>query len=230
MQQARALYRRVRSAPEGFRLESVLAEMRIDLNVLPSDFQRIPAKGPLVAVTNHPFGVLGGMALAVLLSRVRSDVRVVADSLLAGIPELHQHCFFLDPVHTPASAVRNLNALKRAEEWLRTGGALAVFPAGDAPHIDTRRGKIPNLVRETVAARLVRKTGASALPVYCCGGKSGVFQTLGSIHPQLRALFLLQEFLQCREKPTKLRIGKPIPFELITGLDNDEEATEHPLR
>jgi putative hemolysin len=227
MRQARALYRRVRSAPEGFRLEAVLAEMKIDLDVLSSDFQRIPVKGPLVAVANHPFGVLEGIALAVLLSRQRSDVRVVSDSLLAGIPELHQHCFFVDPAHTPASAMQNQNALKLAEEWLRKGGALAVFPASDASHIDNRRGKIPNLVRKTVAARLVRKTGASALPIYFCGRKSMVLQTLGSIHPQLRALFLLQEFLQYREKPMKLRIGKPIPFELITSLDNDEEATEY---
>ena len=77
MQQARDLYRRVRSAPQGFRLEALLAEMKIDLNVKASDFDRIPAKGPLVAIANHPFGVLDGAILAVNLGNDADTVGAV---------------------------------------------------------------------------------------------------------------------------------------------------------
>src|SRR5215468_4922111 len=97
MAEVRALYQRVRSAPDGFRLETLLREMQVDLQVQPADLERIPTKGPLVAVANHPFGVLDGAALGVLLSRVRPDVRVMTNSLLEGIPELRDHCFFVDP-------------------------------------------------------------------------------------------------------------------------------------
>ena len=77
MEQARELYRRVRSAPPGFRLEALLAEMKVKLDVQPADLERIPIKGPLLAVANHPFGVLDGAALAVLLLRVRPDVKIL---------------------------------------------------------------------------------------------------------------------------------------------------------
>ncbi len=50
---------------------------------------------------------------------------------------------------------------------------------------------------------------------------------LGLINPKLRTLFLLQEFLQQREKDVHVRIGGAIPSELIANLDSDEEATEY---
>ncbi len=79
VQQTRDLYERVRSAPQGFQLEVLLAEMKINLDVQSADLDRIPAKGPLVAVANHPFGVLDGAALTVLLSRIRPDVKILTN-------------------------------------------------------------------------------------------------------------------------------------------------------
>ena len=227
MEQARALYRRVCAAPQGFRLEALLQEMKIDLEVHPADLERIPAKGPVVAVANHPFGVLDGAVLSVLLSRVRPDVKVLANSLLAGIPGLEQYCFFVDPFHTPASADKNLKSLKESIAWLRGGGALAVFPAGEVSQWNVREAQVTDPAWNTIAARLVRKTAAAALPVYFCGRNSMTFQLLGLIHPRLRTLFLLQEFLQQHEKQVRVRIGNPIPSELIASLDSDEEATEY---
>src|SRR5208282_4819158 len=186
MQQARELYQRVRTAPPGFRLEALLAEMKIKLEVQLSDLDRIPVKGPLVAVANHPFGVLDGAALAVLLSRVRADVKILTNSLLKDIPQLHSHCIFVDPFHTPSSVDKNVKPLKEAMEWVRGGAALAVFPSGEVSAWNVREGQITDPTWSTVAARLVRKTGATALPVFFCGRNSGTFQLLGLINPRLR--------------------------------------------
>jgi putative hemolysin len=225
MEEARNLYQRVRSAPQGFRLETLLAEMEVALEVRSSDFERIPAKGPLVAVANHPFGVLDGAALGVLLSRVRSDVKVLTNSLLEGIPELHEHCIFVDPFES--SSQRNLRGLKQAFAWLRQGGALAVFPAGEVSQWNVRQGQVTDPAWNHVAARLVRKTGASALPVYFCGHNSATFQLLGLINPHLRTLMLLQEFLQQRGSRMKVRVGNSISTELIANIPSDEEATKY---
>ena len=227
MEQARELYQRVRTAPSGFQLEALLAEMKVKLEVQLSDLERIPIKGALVAVANHPFGVLDGVALAVLLSRVRSDVKILTNSLLEGIPELHEHCIFVDPFHNPSSTDKNVKPLKQAMEWLRKGGALAVFPAGEVSQWNVREAQITDPEWSAVAARLVRKTGAGALPVYFCGRNSVTFQLLGLVNPRLRTLFLLQEFLQQRKKNVKVRIGGAIPHELVANLDSDEEATEY---
>src|SRR5208337_5091098 len=111
-------------------------------------------------------GVLDGAALAVLLSRVRPDIKILTNSLLQGIPELHGHCIFVDPFHAPSSADKNVKPLKQALGWLRQGGALGVFPAGEVSQWNLREAQVTDPAWNTVAARLVRKTGASALPVY----------------------------------------------------------------
>ncbi len=227
MAEVRELYESVRSAPDGFRLETLLEQMHVDLQLQPADLERIPAKGPLVAVANHPFGVLDGAALGVLLSRVRPDVRVMTNALLEGIPELREHCFFVDPFHSESSVERNLKALKQAIDWLRRGGALAVFPAGEVSQLNVGRAQVADPAWNTIAARLIRKTGASALPVFFCGRNSVTFQLLGLIHPRLRTLVLMQEFLQQRGKKLEVRVGTSIPPELIAGIEDDREATEY---
>jgi putative hemolysin len=156
--------------------------------------------------------------------------------MLESIPELHEHCIFVDPFRSSSSSSssssyksvdKNVKPLKQAMEWLRQGGALAVFPAGEVSHWNVREAQVTDPSWSDVAARLVRKTGASALPVYFCGHNSARFQLLGLINPRLRTLFLLQEFLQQREKNVRIRIGKAIPSQLIANLEDDEEATEY---
>lgn len=227
IEQARDLYRRVRSAPPGFLLETLLAEMKINFEVESNGLNRIPTKGPIVAIANHPFGVLDGAILSVLLSRIRPDVRIVTNSLLASIPELHQYCVFVDPFGTGSSPGKNLKGLRHAFDWLRQGGALALFPAGEVSHLNVRHGQITDPLWSTTAARLIRRTGAATVPVYFAGANSVAFHLLGTVHPRLRTAFLLQEFLQQREKRIRVRTGKPIPNELIASLDSAEEATQY---
>ncbi len=227
MDQIRELYQRVRTVPQGFRLEALLAEMKIQLEIQPADVEHIPVKGALMAVANHPFGVLDGAVLGALLSRVRPDVKILTNSLLDGIPELQEHCIFVDPFRAPSSTERNVKPLKQALEWLRQGGALAVFPAGEVSQWDVRQGQVTDPAWNTVAARLACKAGASVLPVYFHGHNSVAFQLLGLINPRLRTVFLLQEFLQQRGTNVKMSIGGAIPFELIANFGTDEQATEY---
>ena len=109
--------------PKGFGLENLLAEMRVDLRVDAADMTRIPATGPVVVVANHPFGMLDGAVLAVLLTRVRPDVKVMTNYLLRDVPELARHCIFVNPFENGA-AIRggddtNRRAVREALAWLQ---------------------------------------------------------------------------------------------------------------
>jgi putative hemolysin len=223
----RELYQRVRESSDGFRLENLLAEMRVELRVDAADSARIPAMGPVVVVANHPYGVLDGAILTVLLTRVRPDVKVMTNSLLGDVPELQQHCIFVDPFQTDRSVEANRRALKEALGWLQRGGMLAVFPAGEVSHMQLPQAQIADPVWNQTAIRLMRRTGASALPVYFCGRNSVGFQLLGMIHPRLRTAFLLQEFLQQEGKAVEVRVGSGITNDSIAGLSDDGQAIEY---
>lgn len=223
---ARDLYRRVQESPEGFRLENLLAEMRIELRIDPADQARIPGAGPAVVLANHPYGMLDGAILTVLLTRVRSDVKVLTNFLLADIPELREHSIFVDSLHTDRSIESNRRALREAWNWLQQGGMLAIFPAGEVSHWQIPAAQIADPEWNSTAARLMRRTGASAVPVFFCGHNSLGFQLLSMVHPKLRASFLLQEFLQQEGKTVEVRVGSPIDSDTILGLE-DRQATEY---
>jgi putative hemolysin len=218
----RDLYRRVQQRPDGFRLENLLAEMRINIRIESADFARIPALGPVVVVANHPFGVLDGAILTSLLTRARADIKVLTNYLLGDVPELRQHCIFVDPFQTDRSIDANRKALREALGWLQRGGMLAVFPAGEVSHWQMPAGGVVDPHWNDTAVRLIRRTGAAALPVFFCGQNSVKFQVLGMIHPRLRSAFLLQEFFDQRGRTIEARVGSAIPPDAICALGDSQ--------
>lgn len=223
----RDLYDRVQRSPEGFRLQNLLSAMQIDLHLDPADQARIPAKGAVVVVSNHPYGVLDGAILTVLLTRVRPDVKLLTNYLLADVPELQRHCIFVDPFQTDHSFECNRRAMRDAMIHLRNGGMLAIFPAGEVSHWQIPGAQITDPLWNDTAARLTLRTGASALPVYFCGRNSVGFQILGMLHPKLRTAFLLQEFLQQEGKRFEVRVGSVVPAEALGALPDAREAIEY---
>jgi putative hemolysin len=224
VEKLRDVYRRVQQSRDGFRLDTLLSEMRVELRVDSAESARIPATGPVVVVANHPFGVLDGAILTVLLTRVRRDVKVVTNLLLSDVPELRRHCIFVDPFDTDRSVESNRHALKECLAWLRQGGILAIFPAGEVSHLQVPEAKIADPVWNDTAVRMARRTGSSVLPVFFCGHNSVGFQILGMLHPRLRTALLVQEFLQQEGKTIEVRIGSEISNRCIARIKDDREA------
>ncbi|MDZ7905751.1 MAG: hypothetical protein U5N55_08270 [Cypionkella sp.] len=61
--------------------------MGIDVQTPPEEIERIPKTGALVVVANHPHGLVDGMVMGEMLSRVRGDFKILTRSLLTGIDE-----------------------------------------------------------------------------------------------------------------------------------------------
>lgn len=227
LERVQELYRRAQQPVNRSILENVLAEMRVDYRVTDSDLARIPVIGPVIVTANHPFGLLDGAILGALLTRVRPDVKILTSFLLAGIPELHEHCIFVDPFGEAESVARNRSGVRRAIAWLSAGGMLAMFPAGEVSHIRLRHLDIADRQWNSMATRLARMTSATTLPVYLPGCNSAAFQALGFIHPQMRTAWLLNEFLQQTDRTVEVRIGSRIPTETLRSAGPDHEAANY---
>lgn len=224
MVKVRELYRRAQQPVNRSLLENVLAEMNVEYRLSETDRARIPASGPVVVTANHPFGILDGAILGAMLERVRPDVKIMTNSLLAGVPELQERCIFVDPFGNRDSACLNRRGAKQAIAWLRNGGMLAIFPAGEVSHVLLQRFEIADEKWSPAVARLIRMTGASALPVFFEGRNSVAFQTVGLIHPALRTAWLLNEFLQQTNKKVEVRVGSLISSETVCNAGTDHDA------
>jgi putative hemolysin len=208
-------------------IASLLALLEITINVDPAELRRIPPSGPVVAVANHPFGLLEGAALAHIFPQVRADVRILANSVLAAVPELREKCIFIDPFGRPNLAAANAGALRECLAWLRRGGVFVAFPAGEVAHLNWKDGILADPPWNPTVARLAQLAGAAALPIFFKGANSVLFQVASALHPRLRTASLPRELLNKRGRSVHLRIGRPISHATLRSFPDAREATEY---
>ena len=174
--------------------DRLLERLEIGYDFRKEDVDRIPASGPLLVVANHPFGLVEGLILTTVVSKVRPDVKMLANSLLSSVAALDRWIIPVNPFGGADAVRENQRPLRQSVSWLRSGGALIVFPAGEVATFQFPNLAITDPEWNTNVARLSRLTNASVLPVFFHGANSPAFHVAGLIHPRLRTVLLPHEF------------------------------------
>ncbi|HUP02987.1 MAG TPA: GNAT family N-acyltransferase [Bryobacteraceae bacterium] len=211
----------------GDALGGLISALGIEVRAGAEALSHIPAKGPAVVVANHPFGLLEGAVLTELLSKIRPDVRILANSLLAAIPELREKCIFVDPFGRKGLEAANALALRECLRWLRQGGMLAAFPSGEVAHVVWKRGVFHEPPWNPAIARIAQLGDAAAVPVFFKGANSVLFQLAGGVHAGLRTASLPRELLNKRGRSVEVRVGRPVSAALLKALPDAQAAIEY---
>ncbi len=227
LDKVRVLYQQAKQLEGGSIHDRLLESLQVTYRVHEEDLSRVPAQGPVVVVANHPFGILEGPILGSLMPRLRPDVKVMTNYLLSAMPELADFCIFVDPFGGKEAARANLRAMKEAIQWLKKGGMLVIFPAGEVSHWSARSRAVEDPQWSETVARLIEMTGAGALPMFFDGANSLPFQLLGMIHPRLRTVTLAYEFLKKRGTRVDIRFGRLIGADALAALGGAREVTEY---
>lgn len=206
--------------------EKCLRAMQVAYAISEDDLARIPKDGPVVVVSNHPFGGLDGIVIGALLTSVRDDAKLLANHLLGRMPEIRPWLIEVDPYETDLAKQTNLKPMREAISHLRKGGMLMSFPSGTVSHwqSDKRRVTDPPWLPNT--AKLAAKTGATVVPMHVVGLNSWVFQSFGLLHERVRTLLLPYEMVRRYRSTVQLRIGSPIPPRKLAEFDDPRELTE----
>jgi len=126
--------------------------------IVVSGAERIPARGPVVVVANHPNGLLDPVLIGIALRR---PVAMLAKSTLFtnAVGRAAMRAFLAIPVYRSMDAedtARNEETFERCRALLAQGGWLALFPEGTS-HSDSTLRPL-----KTGAARIVLSTEAAA--------------------------------------------------------------------
>jgi putative hemolysin len=157
---------------------------------------------------------------------IRRDYRIVSNFLLQRIRELQRVLFPVDPYETAGSRRRNVNQLKKLIQYLKDGGMIHVFPAGEVSSYKVSSRRIEDRDWNESFCRLIRRTEATVIPLYFHGRNSWLFQIAGMLNPYIRTAFLAREFVYPREKFIHYRLGKQIEPETIAGFSSDRELAQ----
>lgn len=211
-----------------FVFESVRNVLDIRLDVAKEAQQHIPDRGPVIVVANHPTGGMDGILLASYLQALRNDVKILSHLWFAGFEKLAQHMFFVVPQNRRNGTCReNLKSMKTTIRWLKKGGMLLVYPAGEVSYLQRKNFKIIDPPWQPGLTRLVLLTRSSVLPVYFKGRNSLFYQVISLLNPGLRRFLLARELLNKRGKTLQMKVGRAIPFEELAQFASDEEMTQY---
>ncbi|NVK25667.1 MAG: lysophospholipid acyltransferase family protein [Gammaproteobacteria bacterium] len=198
-------------------VEQVLEYFEFNSLVNDRELFNIPDEGKVVAIANHPIGSLDGLALLKLFSKIRPDVKVVANELLWTIKPLRS---MLLPVNNMAGNTPKEN-MRAIEEHVENGGALLIFPAGEVSRLSPK-GVMDGKWRSGFL-RFAKKTKAPVLPLHIDGKNSIFFYALSLLAKPISTLWLIDEMFKQKQRDIRIRIGKAIEYENYANLEIDKD-------
>ncbi|RED13759.1 lysophospholipid acyltransferase family protein [Pontivivens insulae] len=208
----------------------MLQRYGLDLDILAGDLADIPRDGPLVVVSNHPFGILDGLVLGHVLRETRQDFRIVAHKVFNKAEEINRIILPISFDPTKEAQRLNMDTRKAAISYLKQGGCIGIFPGGtvststddDAMPLDPRW--------RNFTAKMIVKSGATVVPLYFHGANSRRFQRASRLHYTLRMALLISEFKARVGRKVPIALGQPILPDQIRPYANDPTVLMEWLR
>lgn len=195
----------------------------IDLRV--EDGAAIPASGPTVIVANHPYGVIDGLVLCALMSRVRQDYKIITHRVLRQAPATMDKILPIDFDETEAALANNLQTRKDAEAFLAAGGAVVIFPSGAISLADNLIGTARDPEWKNFAAKLATKPGVVTVPFLFDGQNSPLFMAARKLSLVFAYSLMFREIVKLMGTTVSLTMRRPITAETLCAQGTRKDIT-----
>ncbi|WP_229801275.1 lysophospholipid acyltransferase family protein [Tateyamaria omphalii] len=196
--------------------------MGIDLTTPQEQLDRIPKEGPVIVVANHPHGMVDGMIFADLIGRVRPDYRILTRSLLTVIDEVAGSYMIPVPFpHDPDAQRKGVEMRAKAMAHLKEGGVVALFPSGVVATSETWWGPAVEAEWNVFTAQLIRRSGATVVPMRFPGANSRAYHIADKVSPMLRQGLLLHEIVRSCNKPQGPVVGHALDPQIVADFKDD---------
>jgi putative hemolysin len=189
--------------------DHLIENMGITIDVSPEQLENIPKEGGFVVVSNHPFGGIEGVMLLSAIAKVRPDFKLMANFILAHIPNLKECFFSVNPFEKNPEWKSSVGGIKGAIQHIAEGNGLGVFPAGEVSRYHGHDYP-EDLPWATSIARIIKNANVPVIPVFWEGRNSKWFYLVDKIHPMLGTARLTKELINKHDQCFNLQIGKPI--------------------
>lgn len=214
---------------EGF-FDSAIRLLKLSIDFDRAALDATPTQGPVLFISNHPYGVLDGITLTWLAMQVRPDIKVLAHAVLCQAHEARENLLPVDFSETREAREINVHSRLAAQKWLRDGHAIGIFPGGGVSTSEKPlKGPAVDLPWAPFTAKLLRASKATVMPIFFVGQNSRLFQLASHLSLTLRLSLVFRETARRIGTNLKVRVGRPIPFAELAHIE-DRAALVKELR
>ncbi len=196
----------------------------LSVKVAATGLERIPRKGRLIVVCNHPTGIADGIAVYDALKAIRPDLCFYANSDAHRIsPGLTDVLIPVEWVEAKRTRERTRETLLLTRQALEAERCLVIFPAG---RLARRRpdGRLADPPWAPSAISLARKYEAAVVPIHVAGPRSAMFHFFNRFSSELRDVTLFHELLNKQGRAFAVTVGLPIAPAALEGEPTDAVA------
>lgn len=187
----------------------------------------IEVDGPLIFLANHPFGIVDGMVLCDIAARMRGDMRILLHSILCQDIDLAPYFLPVDFNENKAAMKTNIRTKQLALDALKSNVPLLLFPSGMVSTAGKFGfGSVKDAPWTTFAAKLVKKSKATVVPIYFHGRNSRKFHVASHIAASLRTGLLMNEATNKFGSSVDVAIGEPMPWAELERYQHRQSLTD----
>ncbi|MEM8788851.1 MAG: lysophospholipid acyltransferase family protein [Pseudomonadota bacterium] len=197
--------------------EVMVERYGLGLDIRGGSLDKIPRSGPVVVISNHPYGILDGLMMGYILSKVRGDFRILANGVFRKAKDLNRAILPISFDDSKEAMRANIETRKEALRYIGAGGCVGVFPGGTVSTALKPFGRPMDPGWRRFTAKLIAKSEADVVPVFFAGHNSRAFQIASHVHSTLRLALLIKEF--------KLKVGGRVPVVIGDPLSRAGLAT-----
>lgn len=187
---------------------------------------RLP-DGPLLIVSNHPFGIGDGIALGAIAERFGRPFKLLINQRLARVPEIEPYILPLSFDETREAVEMNIATRHEAVRLLKAGGTVGIFPGGGVATAPLGYGAVEELPWKKFLPKLVQMGGANVLPIYMHGQNSLLFQAASRVSLTARRALLCREFVRQLGSPINVQVGEVMPFRELAAIRDRNALLDH---
>ena len=190
----------------------------------------IPMKGSLMIIANHPFGIIDGLILCSLVSKERSDFKIMTHETLKFLPELDKFILPVDFGSKKKETIKtNIQTANLARKHLEDKGALIIFPSGSVSTAQTMKSDARDDDWKNFPAKLIHQTKTDIIPVYFDGKNGLLFHLFASKmnNQTLKYSSYLHETQKKIGKEIIIYSGNLIKYEDISHFEDRNKLTAH---
>jgi putative hemolysin len=210
--------------------EVMVERYGLSLSVAGGSLEDIPAEGPLILVSNHPYGILDGLMMGYILSKLRGDFRIIAHRVFRRAEDLNRVILPIAFDETREAIALNLETRRTALDYLASGGAVGIFPGGTVSTAPRPFGTPADPQWRNFTAKMIARSDAAVVPVFFAGSNSRLFQLASHLHYTLRMALLIAEFRARVDEPVRIAVGRPVPRAELDALAGDPRRMMDMLR
>lgn len=206
--------------------DSFVRERDLKYIVFEEDLARIPKTGPFILVSNHPLGAIDGILMTKILTEIRPDFKIMGNFLLEKIEPMKPFVIPVNPFENRKELRSSSAGMRESLKHLENGGCIGIFPAGEVSNRNNEFGEILDKKWEKPSLKLIKMAKVPVVPMYFHAKNSRLFYQMAKVHPDLQTLLLPSEMMYKREKPIRIRLGKPVSVKVLEDHDSIEEIGE----